>query len=301
MGEINRLDQGVTDLLGVDQKWPQLSREIDTALGRNASGAEAITVYQTPIAMTIALLESVADASHVSQDPAGSFVVLDVSLHLLPEAVAAAGELAAFASVSDGSVASLARLGIGRDRLEHLTQEVGHALSSGTEHGHGYATHLGVLRPLDEFSAAAADVGEVAASPAITSAALRERIEVSSNTVRTAAMALSNSIFAAFLDQLTDSAADLSTERTMLLLAAAVILLAMLLLLWRNVSWTTVRRHRRRHGPEAIPDTPGRHGRRDDIVVRPDPSPHLVDARELINREAADAGRALGALSARKR
>jgi hypothetical protein len=288
VNEINRLDSTLLEQLGADQRWSQLTSEIDTTLSRNASGADALAAYATSIALNQAMLDWIADSSRVTQDPAGSYLVIEVALHRLPEAVNAAGELATIAATGDGKAASQAMIAVSQDRLNHVAEEVGVALRSTTEHSASYAADLRVLQPLDEFLAAANEVSKAAAELGTTSAAL-DRIDNASTKLKTAAVALAAAVFNAFTAQLDANAGVYSGQRQILVVLGLLMVLATAALLWLRFPRTAAPKP---HDP--LIDKAGRHGYQEGIDAKPERTehpPNLVDARELLSRESAGAGR----------
>jgi len=294
--EINMLDRGAAERLGTDQRWNELANEINNTLARNASGSDALRTYGTPIALTQELLESIVDSSQAVQDPAGTFHLLEVAMHQLPKAIGVAGELAANAASGDNKQASQIQLFVGEERIGQLADEVSITLRDATGHhvASQFATDLRILKPLDTFSASASELTVAAGELAMTNATgvvrlqMKDRIDTASGTLRTAAVELANALFDAFDGQMGAAASGHAKQRWFLIVIEVVIVLAVAALMWLRFPWPE-----RRRSPEAEIDTTGRHGIQ--VIADPRPETNLVDARDLLTRESADLGRAVGA------
>jgi hypothetical protein len=277
-------------------------REVNNTLSRNPSGADALRGYATPITLTQGMLDDIAEKSQTAQDPAASFHLIEVAMHKLPEAIASAGGLAALAATTDDKTtddkttddktAGQVQLAIAQDRLASAVEEVNVILWVGTEHSSSYAATLGILQPLDEFSAAADELGEAVRELGTATPAARDRIDTTSTKLKTAGSALATSVFQTFDAQLASAAAGYTGQRRLLVGIGILMVLAVVALVWLRFPWPEGARR------EPLEDRTGRHGvsrTAESRAERSKQSPSLVDARELLSREAATAGRVVGA------
>src|SRR5947207_11518550 len=179
--EVNAVDRRSSDPLQVRQRWTPLSREIDNTLNQNASGPDALRVYAAPIVLTQALLDRIADSSKVTSDTGpGFFQLTQVAMRNLPDVVVNAGRVTALALVPESSAAGRSagpdpQLTIAADRLVQAAADVSTGLRSGTAPGASYAVDLNLLRPLDEFAAAADALNQTAAALDVPGSGARDR------------------------------------------------------------------------------------------------------------------------------
>ncbi len=290
--DVNTIDRRSADPLRIRHRWTQLSGEINNALRQNASGADALRTYASPIALTQALLGRIADSSKVTHDPGpGSFQLTQVALRDLPEVIVEAGQVSALASTAEtpgpgrsNRLASDPRLTIAKDRLVRATADVSTGLRAGTDPGADYAVDTSLLGPLDEFAAASDELSQAADALGVPGSGVSERVDAARTLVKTKALALESAVLDAFDAQLTTHAGGYAEQRRALVLAAVIILLAAAILLWLGLPRLAV--------PHAgAPDTlllgaDGRHSRpAEGGDVGPDgsqPVPDLVDARDLL-------------------
>ncbi|HEX6681516.1 MAG TPA: hypothetical protein VF062_01890, partial [Candidatus Limnocylindrales bacterium] len=155
--QINLIDRDIAERLGTDQRWAELDTEITNTLNNAASGSDALAAYATPIRLTQAMLDWIAESALARPDPGGSAHLLDVALHQLPQSIAAAGELAAAATSGDDRVATQFQLAVSQDRVRVLAEQVAATLRTANEHESSapFAAGLNILTPLDTFAAAA--------------------------------------------------------------------------------------------------------------------------------------------------
>jgi hypothetical protein len=295
--EVNRVDRDFATRLRVEQRWALLAAEIDRTIGLKARGPGAVRAYGTPIALTRAMLDWLADSSLETGDPASPQHLIRAALHQLPDVVAAAGELAALAYTAENAGGTPSgeanrQLTIAQDRVTRISAEAGVVLRSGGSSS-GFTADLQLLRPLDEFAAAADELGQTVSEPGPPGGA-EDRLEAASSKVRTTAIALEAAALNAFDAQLTANTASNTTRQRLIILAGVVMALTIGGLLWLLT-----------RSPDG-PETPGpreQSGVGDDLPARADgtgaqrsPQPaHLVDARELLARESPMASRAVGA------
>ena len=299
VAEVAAVDRRFDDLLRVRQRWTQLTLEVDSTLAQKAGGADAFRAYAVPIALTQALLGRVADAARVAGDSgSGPYHLIDVAMHRLPDVVAAAGQVAALASIQPavtpaGPVPAAEPdplLPVGVDRLVRAAEDVGVGLQAGANDD----VDLRLLGLLDEFVAAADELAQTTVQPDVRPGAARDRVDTASTRVRAAALALEAAVLDTLDARLTAAADGHTTQRRILLLAGVLIVLAAGALLWLRVP-----------GPAPEVETPGipsekpegLHGRPaegDDVGPdRPRRIPDLVDARELLTPALVHAGRVM--------
>jgi hypothetical protein len=289
--DVNAVDRQSDDPLQVRQRWIRLSSEINDVLSQNVSGPDALATYASPIALTQALLSQIADSAKVTKDSGpGSFQLTQVALRSLPDVVANAGQLGALASTVETPASTRStrtpldpRLTIAKDRLTQSAGEVSTGLRAGTDPGANYTVDLGLLGPLDEFTAAADDLSQAADGLEVPGSGANERVATANGVVKTKALALESAVLDAFDAQLTTDASGYSGERRNLILAAAIILLAAGALLWLRPPWLV---EPRPAAPEGLDQAEGRHSYpTDGPDAAPDGVPRvpdLVDARELL-------------------
>jgi hypothetical protein len=302
VGEVNGIDRQVADTLQVGQRWDQLAGEIDSTLGRNTSGSDALRAYAAPIALTQALLDRIASSSQVTGDPAGSYHLIDVALRRLPDVVASAGDVAALAATTEHAAGTTStrqaradaqpdpRLAIAEDRLARTADEIGVLLRALSDRAANYVADLRLLAPLDEFAAATDELSHATARLGMPGSGARDGTDAASARVKAAALALETAVLNALDAQLTANAGEHTAQQRLLLLAGAAIALAVGALLWLRVL-TPAAAHADASGDKAV----GRHGfpaeAPDAGSDRPERTPNLVDARELLAIESTDARR----------
>ena len=295
--EINTLPRGVAGHLGTDQRWNELSNEINSAVSSNTSGSDAVRVYATPIALAQDLLEYVLGSAHAVQDESATIHLLEVALRNIPQTIAAAGQLSADVASGDSKLANQIQLGIGQDHVAKLADNVSSTLRGSTGH-HAiaqFATDLRILKPLDTFSAAANELTQTAAELSATTASgvvrtqIKERADTASNILRSSAVELAHALLDAFDTQLQNAGGTYAKERWFLTGLALIIVGSIAALMWLRFPWPP-----RRRAPELEPDRAGRHLLAEGLEVRPDTG-GLLDARGYVTRESTDLGRAVGA------
>jgi hypothetical protein len=166
----------------------------------------------------------------------------------------------------------------------------------GVPGGANYSFDLNLLRPLDEFAAAADDLSQAAAGLEVPGSGARDRVDAANTLVKTKALGLETAVLDAFDTQVTAHAGDYAGQRRILVLAAVIIVLAAGALLWLRVPRPA--RPPRAGGLERF-DT-GVEGRHSYPVQGDDVRPHgsqripdLVDARNLLPPQFAQMGRAV--------
>jgi hypothetical protein len=288
--EVNAVDRQWTDPLRIRPRWVEAAHEIDGALRLATSGPAALRTYAAPIALTQALLRQSADSSTVTRDPGpGSYQLIQVALRSLPDVVVNAGQLTALATAPDAAPASTPsaskrpattpdpRLTIAADRLARAVTDVSTGLRTGTDPGATYAIGLNLLKPLDEFAAAAEALSQTAVE--VPGSGDRDRIDVAGTLLQTKALALETAVLDASDTQLTAQAGVHAERRRSLVLATVIIVLAAGALLWLRVP-------RPAAGPTGALDDGGSRHRRPDQggeagADRPRRVPDLVDTRDL--------------------
>lgn len=305
--QINTLDREIAGHLGTDHRWLELTNEINSAVTSNISGADAVKVYATPIALAQDLLEYVLGSAHAVQDQSSTFHLLEVSLRSIPETIAAAGQLSADVASGDNKLANQIQLGVGQDQVQTLADTVSSSLRGSTGHHEvtEFATDLRILKPLDTFSAAANELTQATAELSATNATgvartqIKERADTASNILRTSAVELAHALLDAFDGQLRIAASGYAAQRWFLTSLAVVIVASIAALMWLRFPWPP-----RRRSPEAELDKAGRHNLPEGFEIRPEvrPDTGLVDARGLLTRESRAESTNLGrAVGARKR
>jgi hypothetical protein len=281
--DIAAVDRRSNDPLRVRQRWTQLHQEVDNTLSQNATGADALRAYAGPIALAGALLDRLAIASKVTQDPGpGSYQLTRAALHSLPDATVNAGQVSALAATtppapiparSPGTAPRDPALAVAADRLARAVTDIGTGLRAGTDPGANYAVDLNLLKPLDEFTAAADALGQTAAGLDVAGSGARDRIDPANALLQTKALALEAAVLDAFDAQINANSAGSTGQRRLLILLAVIMVLAGGALLW--LWWWLAGLGRR--GAERA----GRHGypsEGDDGLDGPPTTPDPVDA-----------------------
>jgi len=277
---VNTADGRSGDPLDLRPRWIQLRQEVDNALGQNPTGADALHVYAAPISLTQALLDRIADASHVTRDPApGAYQLTQVALRSLPDVLVNAGQVSALAVTAgaqpEGSrppAAPDTRLPVAEDRLNQAAGDVGTGLRGGTDPGATYAVDLNLLGPLDEFAAAADGLTQAATGLAVPGSGARDQIEAAYTGLESKALTLESAVFDAFDSQVAAHATRDTGQRRILLTMAVVAILATTALLLLRVP--------RPAAP--VPDETAE-GRHRHLAQGAPQIPDLVDARQLLN------------------
>jgi hypothetical protein len=291
--DVDAVDRRSDDPLQVRSRWTQLRHEIDTVLNKKVGGAEAVAAYAAPIALTGALLGQLAESAGVIGDRSPDATQLTrVALRDLPDVLAESGGLTALAASGDpaGRVATDAQLAVVGDRLARSASDVSAGLRAGTDPGANYAVDLGLLAPLDAFSAAADALNQVVAGLNRAGGGARDQLDAANTLVKTKALDLQTAVLDAFDTQLAADSQGQAGRRRELVLAAMAVLLAAVALLWLGVRGVVM--PRAESGAES--------GYADGDEPRPSGSPRtpdLVDARELISSQVVPAnggGRSFG-------
>jgi hypothetical protein len=158
------------------------------------------------------------------------------------------------------------------------------------------AVDLGLLRPLDEFTAAVDELSQAVAGTGVPDSAARERIDAADTKVKAKALALQGAVLDAFDTRLGERVDGYAAQRRALTLAAVIVVLAAVTLLWLRAAGRAV------PPPVEVPDASGqdvagRHsypGADDDAAQGAAPRiPDLVDVRDLLAPQLARAGRAV--------
>jgi hypothetical protein len=290
--DVNALDRQSTDPLGIRPRWTQLRQEVDNALDRNPTGADALHAYAAPIALAQALLAQIADSSGVTRDPGqGAYQLTQVALRSLPAVLVNAGQVSAL--IRSGTADP--RLTIAEDRLAQAATDVSIGLRGGTDPSANYAIDLNLLGPLDEFVAAADTLSQTAAGPDAASGGAADRIDTATTLVKTKALGLESAVLNVFDSQLAAQADRYTGERRLLVLAALVVTLAAAVLLWLRVPAPAGPRPQ--GGADDSAEGRHRHSIEGGGDIGPEGMPHipdLVDARDLLPPPLAQAGRGRG-------
>ena len=240
--DVTAVDRRSNDPLRVRQRWTQLRQEVDNTLNQNASGADALRAYAGPIALAGALLDRLAVASKVTQDPGpGSYQLTQAALRSLPDAIVNAGQVSALAAStqpaptparSAGTAPRDPAVAVVADRLARAVTDIGTGLRAGTDPGANYAVDLNLLKPLDEFTAAADALGQTAAGLDVAGSGARDRIDPANALLQTKALALQTAVLDAFDAQITANSGGSAGQRRLLILLAVIMVLAGGGLLW---------------------------------------------------------------------
>lgn len=240
--EVNTVDRRLADPLQVRQRWTLVVREIDGALGQNVNGADAPRIYAAPIALTQALLNRIAEASGATQDPGpGSVQLTEVALRSLPTVMVNAAQLHVLAAIIEAPTSRSnrsttdPRLAVAGDRLARAASDVSTGLRAGSDPGSSYAVDLSLLGPLDQFTAAAGDLSQIADTLATPGSDARDRIEAANTLLKTKALALQEAVLNAFSTLLTQRADGNTGQQRLLVLLAVLIVLAAAGLVWLGV------------------------------------------------------------------
>jgi thiosulfate/3-mercaptopyruvate sulfurtransferase len=256
--EVNAVDRQSPDPLQIQPRWAQLVHEIDNALGQNASGPDAVRAYTTPIALTQALLDRIAEGSQATRDPGpGSYQLTQVALRDLPDVIVNAGRVSSLALVTAAPtkprLGGDPRLAAAADRFAHASNDVGTRLRAGTDPGANYAVDRNLLIPLDEFVAASDELNQTAAGLDTPGTGARDHIDAASSLVQTKAQALQAAVLRAFDAQLDAHAQEYANQQRGLVAAAVIIAVALAVLLWLWERGALAAEPRPSEGPSRVP------------------------------------------------
>ena len=283
--DVDTVDRGSANALLVHQRWTELSHEIDNALSRNTAGTDALKAYAAPIALAQALLDRIVAASKVTTDATtGSYQLAQVALRSLPEVVVDAGQVDALAVFAPDP-----RLSVAEDRLTRAAGDASTGLRSGSDQVATYAVDLNLLKPLDEFTAAADTMGQAAAA-LDTPASAPDRVDAARADLASRTLVLEAAVLDTFESRLSVRAAGYAGQRRLLVLSALAVVLAATALLWLALP-RRVAVPRPRTAPAGglsgglsggLPEAAeGRHSQ-PVATDRTGNLPDLVDARELL-------------------
>jgi hypothetical protein len=267
--QVNRVDQASGDSFGVSQRWSQLRGEIESKLGATVTGPAAASTYTETIGLTQALFSRVGDTSMIANSPgADRQYLIDTAFVGLPEIMASSGEIAGLArAVGPQAGAAASRIAILLDRISRATQAIRIGPHSGADQTLA-GTTVGLLEPLDEFTAAADGLAQMAAlgGPGFFPArqALAD-LDRALHRARQAALGLDTAVLDALNAMLDRRAVELNVQHRNIVIAGLLILgmeVALLSWLWL-ISNGSNRRHANRSGRPArngLPDGPAQRG-----------------------------------------
>jgi hypothetical protein len=269
--DVSRVDGQLGGSLGVGQRWSKVPGQVESALNAKATGQEALRTYAAPIALTHALLGEVGELAQVVRDPElDAFHLVDAALFRVPDVIVNAGELSAVAHITQRAVDRDGdgdpRGAVALDRLVKASAAISAGLRAGADASAGDTINLGLLGPLDEFSAAVDALSKTPTNRA-------DDVEGARARVHKAATGLESSVLAALDSSLQERAGALNGQRRYAMFAGVLAALASVALLLL-----------RPPGSGSPPGSPARgpggrhHGQAPDDG---EPSGDLINAREL--------------------
>lgn len=268
--QVNRVDQASGDKLGVRQRWSQLRGEIESALGATVSGPAAVGVYAQAIGLTQALSTRIAGPSMIASIPvADAWYLISAVFISVPEAMAGSGEIAtlawsALASPGPSTGAAVSRIATVLDRISRTTQVIRIGPHSGTDQKGTSAATMGLLGPLDEFTAAADGLAQIASVPGFPGRQTLPDLDRALRRLRQAALGLDAAVLDTLNAMLDGNSAELDARHRNMLIAGVLILImsvALLLRLWLKSDGSNRRHANPPSGPAGLPDGPQRDSR----------------------------------------
>lgn len=279
---VNQVDRGAGERLGLRSRWAPLPGQVEDALRQRGTGPEATRAYAVPIGLTQALLARVGDVSRALRDPeTDSYHLVDAALVHVPETMISAGRIVGLVRTPRTAPTPVPAIAVAQDRVATAAQAVTVGLRTDTGAPTGSGADLGLLEPLDEFSAAVGAIVQVStADPSDSSA--RGAVDAAQARVQKAAAALVPALLTSFESILQRRAEALDAERITAATAGIVALLAAAALLWLCL-------------PRSSTGPGGGRGPRGAGVADIERTGDLVDARDLLAAELAHMGRGVRA------
>lgn len=288
--QVNRADQASGDRLGVKQRWSQLRGEIESALGVTISGPAAVGTYAQSIGLTQTLFSKIGDTSMIASIPvADARYLIDTGFVGVPEAMASSAEVAglalsALAPAGPSIGATVARIAIVLDRISRATQAIRIGPHSGTDQKVASAAALGLLEPLDEFTAAADGLAQTAAVPGFPSRQTLADLDRALRRLRQAALGLDAAVFDALNAMLDRRSAELDAQHRNMVISGVLILgtsVVLLSWLWLKPGGSNRRQANPPDGPDGFTD-----GQQRDIQKYAEPGRVSVGRSAYVLREA---------------
>jgi hypothetical protein len=232
--QVNRIDHESDDPLGVRQRWSQLRGEIEFALGAAVSGPAAVGTYAEAIGLTQTLFSRIGDTSMIANSSvADAQYLIDTAIVGVPEVMANSGEvawLARSAGASAGTAAS--RIAIVLDRISRATQAIRSGPHSGADQPVAGAATMGLLEPLDEFTAAADGLAQTVSAPGFTARPALADLDRALRRVRQASLGLDAAVLDALNAMLDRRSIELGAQHRNMVIAGVLILSTAVALLW---------------------------------------------------------------------
>src|SRR5262249_31778411 len=147
------------------------------------------------------------DGSQATGDPGpGSYQLIQVALHDLPDVIVNAGQVSSLALVTDAPTKPRSggdpRLAAAADRFARAANNVSTRLRAGTDPGATYAVDRSLLVPLDASVAAADELNQPASGLDTPGTGARDHIDAANSLVQTKAQALQTAVLNAYDAQL---------------------------------------------------------------------------------------------------
>jgi hypothetical protein len=228
--QVGRIDHESGDPLGVRQRWSQLRGQIEYALDGAVSGPAAVDTYAEAIGLTQALFSRISDTSLIASSPvADTRYLIDTAFVRVPEVIANSGEVAGLAQ-SAASAGS--RIAIVLDRIFRAAQAIRIGPHSGADQTVAGAATMGLLAPLDEFTAAADGLAQTASIPGFAARQALADLDRALHRVRQAALGLDAAVLDALNAMLDRRLLELDAQHRNIVIAGVLISSAVVALLW---------------------------------------------------------------------
>lgn len=228
--QVSRIGQVPDDPLEVRQRWSQLRGQIEYALSGTVSGPAAVDTYAEAVGLTQALFNRIGDASMIASSPvADARYLIDTAFIRVPEVIANSGEVAGLARSSAPSGSSIA---IVLDRISSATQAIRIGPHSGADQTVAAAATMGLLAPLDEFTAAADGLAQAASAPGLTARQALTDLDRALHRVRQAALGLDTAVLNSLNAMLDRRLTELEVQRRNIVISGVLILSTAVALIW---------------------------------------------------------------------
>lgn len=228
--QVNQVDKASGDPLEVKQRWSQLRAEIESALGKAVSGPDAMGTYAESIGLTQALLSSIGDTSMIARNSGvEAQYLIETAVAAVPDVIVNAGQVAGLAG---SATAADPRVVVALDRISRAAQAIRVGPHSGPDQTVAGAASLGLLEPLDEFTAAADSLVQAASPKTFTAGRPLTDLDRALRRVRQAALGLDAAVLDALNVLLERRLTELNAQRRNTWIAGVLILAAAAALLW---------------------------------------------------------------------
>lgn len=276
LAAVDEVDREHGEALGTRQRLASLTSSVETAVARNETGRAAFETYSALVTLTIDLIRTIGDTSHLIHDPdLDSYYLMDAAIVRLPEATVLAGRAADLVVLAGGGVlegedeirAHVARFGVSA-----AAEAVQAGLNTSVEVTARSDLSVNITERLDAFKAAADAFAPPTMIRELSGAVDAAELAANALRVATTANPLAHRLLGELQALLSERAATLERERRFTVVAASAAGVVGLIIVWMLVLGRT--------RPRTIRVQPSRSGAAEDL-----PLGSLTYARDLLESE----------------